>query len=106
MERDTLIEEYLGRGECFGLISANSDFDVRIFLVILAEHIAHCAPGEDYQGVFQKKYRRCAPGARASHNSPGTSHVQSKTSDSRYRRTRGLGFASFTGGIVYDNKLA
>jgi hypothetical protein len=24
------------------------------FLVILAEHIAHCAPGEDYQGVFQK----------------------------------------------------
>ena len=24
------------------------------FLVILAEHIAHCAPGEDHQGVFQK----------------------------------------------------
>ena len=24
------------------------------FLVILAEHIAHCAPGEDYEGVFQK----------------------------------------------------
>ena len=24
------------------------------FFVILAEHIAHCAPGEDYRGVFQK----------------------------------------------------
>ena len=24
------------------------------FLVILAEHIAHCTPGEDYQGAFQK----------------------------------------------------
>ena len=24
------------------------------FGVILAEHIAHCTPGEDHQGVFQK----------------------------------------------------
>ena len=24
------------------------------FLLILAEHIAHCTPGEDYQGAFQK----------------------------------------------------
>ena len=31
------------------------------FWVILAEHIAHCAPGEDYQGVFEKSIGAARP---------------------------------------------
>ena len=76
------------------------------FLVILAEHIAHCAPGEDYQGVFQKSI-----GAARRVLVPRTTvpvlHIYKAKLQIAATGVQGdWVFASFTGGIVYDNKPA
>ena len=76
------------------------------FLVILAEHIAHCAPGEDYQGVFQKSI-----GAARRVLVPRTTvpvlHIYIAKLQIAATGVQGdWVFASFTGGIVYDNKPA
>ena len=76
------------------------------FSVILAGHIAHCTPGEDHQGVFQKSIgaarRVLVPRAAV----PAFQIYKAKLQIAATGVQGDWVFASFTGGIVYDNKPA
>ena len=75
------------------------------FLVILAEHIAYCTPGEDYQGLFQK-YIGATRRVLVPRAAVPALHINKEKLQTAATGAQGIGFLLIYRRIVYDNKPA